>query len=125
MAKTMVEDAKDNARWMGDEVVKAGRNVWLAGLGAVALAEEEARGAFDRLVSRGERFEKDETNAFNRFVGGATTRAKDVGTRVNDTVQKSMTEVLHRTGIPSRDEIRTLIARVEELNKKVEKLQKA
>ena len=40
-------------------------------------------------------------------------------------VQKSVAGVLQRTGIPSRDEIRTLIARVEELNKKVEKLHKA
>ena len=44
---------KDNAWKMGDEFVKLGRNVWLAGLGAVSLADEETRGAFDKLISRG------------------------------------------------------------------------
>jgi poly(hydroxyalkanoate) granule-associated protein len=110
---------------VSDEVVKAGRNVWLASLGALAMAEEEARGAFDRLVSRGEKVEKDENSTVNKVVGGATSRAKDVRAKVEDTVQKSVAGVLQRTGIPSRDEIRTLIARVEELNKKVEKLHKA
>lgn len=117
-----VENVSDQAKKMREDAVKMGRNVWLAGLGAYALAEEEARGAFDRLVSRGEKFEKDEKNVVSRTIDSATGRVKEMGHKIEDTVQSTVTAVLHRAGIPSRDEIRLLIDRVEELNKKVEKI---
>lgn len=117
-----VEKVGDQAKKMGEDVAKMGRNVWLAGLGAYSLAEEETREAFDRLVSRGEKFEKDEKNVVSRTIDKASDRVKDLGHKVEDTVQSTVTAVLHRAGIPSRDEIRTLIDRVEELNRKVEKL---
>jgi len=117
-----VEKVSDQAKKMGEDVAKVGRNVWLVGLGAYSLAEEETREAFDRLVSRGEKFEKDEKNVVSRTIDKASDRVKDLGHKVEDTVQSTVTAVLHRAGIPSRDEIRTLIDRVEELNRKVEKL---
>ena len=117
------EKATDQAKKFGDDVVNAGRNVWLAGLGAYSWAEEESRKTFDSLIDRGQKFEKDEKNVVGKTIDDATTRAKDFGTKVEDTVHDTVTTVLHRAGVPSRDEIRTLIARVEELNKKVEKLQ--
>jgi len=117
-----VEKVADQAKRVREDMFKMGRNVWLAGLGAYALAEEETRGAFDRLVSRGEKFEKDEKNVVGRTIDNATGRVKEIGNKVEDTVQSTVTSVLHRAGIPSRDEIRLLIDRVDELNKKVEKL---
>ena len=118
-----VEKATDSAKKLGDDVMNVGRNVWLAGLGAYSWVGEETRKTFDDLVHRGEKFEKDEKNVVTRTIDGATTKAKDFGTKVEDTVHDTVTTVLHRAGVPSRDEIRTLIERVEELNKKVEKLQ--
>jgi poly(hydroxyalkanoate) granule-associated protein len=117
-----VRTVGDQAKRMGDDVVKLGRNVWLAGLGAYSLAEEETRNAFDRLISRGEKFEKDEKNVVGKSIDQASGKVREFGHKVEDTVQTTVTSVLHRAGVPSRDEIRTLIERVEELNKKVEKL---
>jgi len=113
----------EQARKVGDDVAKLGRNVWLAGLGAYSLAEEEARSAFDKLVSRGEKVEKEEKGVVGKTFDRAADGARKFGTKVEDTVHDTVTTVLHRAGVPSRDEIRTLIDRVEELNKKVEKLQ--
>ena len=84
---------------------------------------EETRKTFDGLINRGQKFEKNEKNVVSKTIDEATTKAKDFGTKVEDTVHDTVTTVLHRAGVPSRDEIRTLIDRVEELNKKVEKLQ--
>jgi len=117
------EKATDQAKKIGDDVVNAGRNVWLAGLGAFSWAEEETRKTFDDLVDRGEKFEKSEKNVVSKTIDEATTKAKDLGTKVEDTVHDTVTTVLHRAGVPSRDEILTLTSRVEELTKKVEKLQ--
>jgi poly(hydroxyalkanoate) granule-associated protein len=117
------EKATDQAKKFGDDVVNAGRNVWLAGLGAFSWAEEESRKTFDDLVDRGQKFEKSEKNVVSKTIDEATTKAKDLGTKVEDTVHDTVTTVLHRAGVPSRDEILTLTERVEELTKKVEKLQ--
>jgi len=116
------EKAADQAKKLGDDVMNVGRNVWLAGLGAYSWAEEETRKTFDDLINRGQKFEKNEKNVVSKTIDEATTKAKDFGTKVEDTVHDTVTTVLHRAGVPSRDEIRTLIDRVEELNKKVEKL---
>jgi polyhydroxyalkanoate synthesis regulator phasin len=96
----------------------AGRSVYLAGLGVVAVAEEETRGVFDRLVTRGERFEKDD----KRVVQFATGKAREVGRKVEDTVQNTFAATLKRAGVPSRKEISTLTRRVEQLTRKVDQL---
>lgn len=121
MAK-MTEAVVDNAKKMGDEAYKAGRNVWLAYLGAVALADEETRGLFGRLVDRGEKFEKSDRNLFGKTFDRAGDEVKKFGGKVEDTVQNGVGTVLNRAGVPSRNEIRMLIERVETLNQKVDGL---
>ena len=112
----------DQARKMGEDMKKLGRSMWLVGLGACSIAEEEARGAFQRLIDRGEKVEKDEENPVVRTFDRAGDQVKDFGHKVEDTVQNTVTSVLHRAGVPSREEIRTLTERVEELSRKIENL---
>ena len=114
---------------LATSLLDSANQIWLAGLGAYSWVGEETRKTFDDLGHRGEKFEKDEKNVVTKTIDDATTKAKDFGTKakdfgtkVEDTVHDTVTTVLHRAGVPSRDEIRTLIERVEELNKKVEKL---
>ena len=102
--------------------MKVGRNFWLAGLGVYSLAEEETRKAVDSLIERGEKFEKDEKNVVTRTIDDATDKAKQLGSKVEDTVQDTVSRALHRAGLPTQDEIRVLIDRVEELTTKVDKL---
>ena len=112
----------DQAKKMSEDAKKLGRSMWLAGLGAISIAEEEARDAFQRLVDRGEKVEKDEENPVVRGFDRAGDQVKEFGQKVEDTVQNTVANVLHRAGVPSRDEIRTLTDRVEELSRKVEGL---
>ena len=111
-----------NAKKLGNDVKQAGRSVWLVGLGALAAAEEETRGVVDRLKAKGEEVEKSETTVMRKLYDRATGEVKKVGTHVEDAVRCTVGSALHRAGVPSRDEIRELIDRVETLTAKVDSL---
>jgi poly(hydroxyalkanoate) granule-associated protein len=116
---------KDAVMDMGAELKNYGRNMWLAGLGVVAVVDEEARNVFDQLVSKGEKVEKDiekKESVFGKTVDNATETFKTVGKKVEDGVQKTTETALHTLGIPTHDEIQTLIRRVEQLTRKVNDL---
>lgn len=123
MAKTMnKEKVIDYAKTTGENVVKAGRDMWLASLGVVATVEEQTRCVFDRMVTKGKKFEEGSDTTVGKVFDRTTDRVKRLGRRVEDGVQEGMTTVLHKVGVPSHKEIQTLIARVEQLSKKVEDL---
>jgi poly(hydroxyalkanoate) granule-associated protein len=118
--KTTSGSLMDDAKRMGDDLFKVGRNVFLAGLGVVASTEEQARDMFDRLRKKGEEYRKDEDRIFVR----ATQEARELGSRFEQRFQKTVTGTLNRAGMPSRDEVRQLIERVEKLTRKVDDLAK-
>ncbi len=112
-----------------DELKESAYRIWLAGLGALAAASEEGAKAFNRLVDRGRDAEsksKDEFKAqadkakeqFDRAKGKAEGQWDEWGEKLDEVLTRS----LHRLGVPTRDEIRTLTQRVEELTAKVESL---
>ncbi|MBV8201550.1 MAG: phasin family protein, partial [Acidobacteria bacterium] len=112
-----------------DDVKDTAHRIWLAGLGALAAAEEEGTKLFSRLVDRGRDVEsrgKVEVDKVVDKAGEVVDKAKskaggtwdDLGSKVDETI----TGALHRLGVPTRDEIRNLTQRVEELNAKVELL---
>jgi poly(hydroxyalkanoate) granule-associated protein len=100
----------------------AGRNVWLAGLGAFARAEEEGREFFDQLVERGRKVESRQFKSLDRTVARTSDQFKEWGDRVQDTVQDSLQELLHRVGLPSREDLDHLSARLNALSRKVDQV---
>ena len=108
-----------------DELKESVHRIWLAGLGALAAAEEEGTKLFSRLVERGKdveskgKVEVDKVKAeVEKVKAKAESKLEDWGDKVDD----KLTAALHRLGVPTRDEIRTLTQRVEELAAKVEQL---
>lgn len=108
-----------------EELKESVHRIWLAGLGALAAAEEEGAKLFTRLVDRGRdveakgKVEVDKVKAeVEKMKTKAETRFEDWGGKLDET----LTSALHRLGVPTRDEIRNLTQRVEELNAKVEAL---
>ena len=125
----MTTKTTSNERKIQDDVKETAHRIWLAGLGALAAAEEEGTKLFSRLVDRGRdvesrgKVEVDKVvDKANEVVDKAKSKAgstwDDLGSKVDDTI----TSALHRLGVPTREEIRTLTQRVEELNAKVELL---
>jgi poly(hydroxyalkanoate) granule-associated protein len=120
---------QEQERTLQDDVKDTAHRIWLAGLGALAAAEEEGTKLFSRLVDRGRDVEsrgKVEVDKVVDKAGKVVDKAKskasgtwdDLGSKVDETI----TAALHRLGVPTRDEIRNLTQRVEELNAKVELL---
>lgn len=112
---------------VGGEVFGVGRNLWLAGLGVVATVGEGTKDRFGTLVEKGQAFSEskaDRVKSVKHWVGDIEKNAQSAGTKVEMAIQKRIESGLHLIGIPSRDEIRTLIDRVEKLSVQVESLKK-
>lgn len=105
-----------------DELKESVHRIWLAGLGALSAASEEGSKVFSRLVERGREYESKGRTTVNQQVDRATNAAEATWDNLGDKFDEMMTSTLHRLGVPTREEIRTLTQRVEELNAKVEAL---
>ena len=89
--------------------------VWLAGLGALALTEEEGSKFFHSLVKKGEVVEKRSKARLDDVVDAAkkvpATTMSTIERRTDETFQ----QVMKRLGIPTRKEIDLLTRRIEKL----------
>lgn len=116
-----------------NELKESANKIWLAGLGALAAAEEEGSKLFKNLVEKGEKWESkgrravDEVRAdVKEAVEDAKEKAKEKANttwdQVGDRFDDALAGALKRFGVPSREEIATLTKRVEELTSLVESL---
>lgn len=101
--------------------------IWLAGLGAFAMAEEEGSKLFATLVKKGRVIQKASAAKLDTRMEGVRERLEGLREipeatidRLNGRIDASMTSVLHRFGVPTKREIGTLTRRVEELTKSLE-----
>jgi len=114
---------------LADEMLDSAHRVWLAGLGALARAEEEGSRLFSQLVERGRESEAagrgrvDETvrGAADTVRGTADTVRSAVGS-VSAGIEAQVGEVMRRMGVPTREEIQQLTRRVEELAARIDRM---
>jgi poly(hydroxyalkanoate) granule-associated protein len=99
---------------------EATRKVVLAGIGAVALAQEELEQFISKLVERGEIAEKDG----KKLVNEAMDRRKKETKKAESELDKRMEELLARMNVPSKSDIDALSAKITALTKKVDELKK-
>ncbi len=125
------------------ELNEQSRNVWLAGLGALATVEEEGNKLYDSfvkrgesLVKRGEDFEKRRSDEVKQLVSAfneqqealgkqftdTTDELTKAGTDAEQTVVTAVTDALERIGVPTRRRVRDLADKVQDLAQKVERL---
>jgi poly(hydroxyalkanoate) granule-associated protein len=103
---------------------ESAHEIWLAGLGAFALAGEEGGKLFGQLVKKGEGMEKLNKARIHTLVTRAGDLQGDARTavaRLTTPIEAGMTNAMHRLGVPTRKEIATLTKRVEELTRVVAK----
>jgi len=123
-----------------DEVRESAHKIWLAGLGALAVAEQEGSKLFSELVQHGERYEEQTKQRTRDAVEGAQSVASDAAERARKVAEsarqaaqelwgkagsgldESVAHALKKVGVPTRDEIAALSRRVEELTRAVERL---
>ncbi len=112
-----------------DEMRESAHQIWLAGLGALSVAEEEGTKLFKRLVKEGQSFEKRGKQRLESMQGKVEDRVDDVRDKAESTLDRlgssfdeNVAATLKRLGVPSRHEIQRLTKRVEELTAKVDAL---
>ncbi|MEM6453756.1 MAG: phasin family protein [Acidobacteriota bacterium] len=130
--RNAVQELTTTARDLGDNVVETGRNAYFAGLGIVATVDERTRGVVDDLIARGKRYTDGDTAeaGFVQAISGAvrdrvdetTRQVKTARTDLEHSVEGTVTRVLHRLGVPSRNEVESLINRIDRLTTKVDDL---
>lgn len=135
--KTNTEKTADllDLKKFGENLSGKAREVWLAGLGAIASVEEEGQKLFGNLVEKGTELEKKGEEKINAAVadvkGQVKAEIKKVEDKVDETMgsvsnvfEKNVSVVLEKIGVPTSTEVKDLIGKVENLTKKVEELTK-
>jgi poly(hydroxyalkanoate) granule-associated protein len=116
-------------RELARDVSARGRDVWLAGLGALATVEQEGTSLFgslvkqgEKLVERGEQVEERGKVKIDEIRTDLETRRTEVTEKVETNVYEPVMEALKRFGVPTREEVRDLSGKVETLTARVETL---
>ena len=99
----------------------AARKVLLAGIGAVALAQDEIDDFINRLVERGEIAEKDG----RKLIKEIKERRMKGATKAEEMIAKRVEAILDRMNVPAKADIDALSEKIAALTKKVEELKKS
>ena len=116
---------KKKSKEIQNDIMESAHKVWLAGLGAVAMAEQEGGKFFSNLMEQGQKIEnksKKQVEKAKGTVSGMKTVAESYWETFGRTVDDQMTAVIHRIGVPTKDEIETLTKKVEDLTVAVDNL---
>lgn len=114
-----------------NDLKETANKVWLAGLGALASVGEEGGKLFSTLMDKGSGVESRGRKEFAKaksvieeVADQAKNEAQSAWSRLETVLDDKVTASLHRVGVPSREEIKNLSARVAELTRKVEQQRK-
>lgn len=118
---------------LGRSIMDSAQQIWLAGMGAFARAQEEGTRLFETLVREGMNVERQTRKAaggrvdavrqsVEEGVGQVRERAADTWDRLEKVFEDRVQRALNRLGVPGRDEIQSLSRRVDELTREVRKL---
>ena len=106
----------------GRQMAGAGRDVWLAGLGALAMVGEEGGHLFERLVESGEELETRGKKELTARQKELDARRKELAQALDERLVDPVAAGLKRVGAASRAEMDELAARVERLTRNVDRL---
>lgn len=103
--------------------VQTARKVLLAGIGAVALAQDEVEDFVNRLVERGEIAEKDGRELIKDVMERRKEKATEARQGVSGEVEKRFEQLMHRMNVPTKDDVDALNRKIATLNEKIDELQ--
>ena len=126
----------EKAKGLAQAVLDSSHQIWLAGLGAFAKAQQGGSKVFEGLVKQGESLEAKTRDVAAQTAkaarGAAEAKAKEVqamagGTwdKLEQVFEKRVARALERLGVYSASDVRQLTKRVDELSEAVNALLKA
>jgi poly(hydroxyalkanoate) granule-associated protein len=101
---------------------ESAQQIWLAGLGAFARAQQEGSKVFDALVRQGESIQQNTRKVAEDKVTEMAVKATGTWDKLERVFENRVARSLHSLGVPTRDEVAALAERVAELKAAVDQL---
>jgi poly(hydroxyalkanoate) granule-associated protein len=133
--KAMAEKANGDGEFAA-AVKDSAQQIWLAGLGAFAKAQEEGQKVFKALVKEGSSIHKRTmrvtedkvqgvTEAVGKVAGNFSKQANGTWDKLENVFEQRVERALGRLGVPTHKEVAELNERIEKLTEAVHKLSSA
>lgn len=103
-------------------VKESAHQIWLAGLGAFAKAQEEGNKVFDALVKEGESIQTKTRKVADEKIAEVAGRAAGTWDRLETVFEDRVARALGSLGVPTRKDVDKLSRRVAELTAAVAEL---
>ena len=135
-AGTPSADLQAKAEQMSRSIVESAQQIWMAGVGAFTRAQGEGSKLFEALVKEGMTIEQTTRklatgkvdavrDSVEDRVGVVRERAVDTWDRLETVFETRVQRALNRLGVPSREDLTELTARVNELNGELRKISRS
>jgi poly(hydroxyalkanoate) granule-associated protein len=133
MAKKLKSLGKTDDKQLANAVRTSAQQIWQAGLGAFAKAQEEGGKVFSKLVKEGTSLQKrtqeiaeekvsDVTDSVTKMADGVTKQASGSWDKLEQVFEDRVSRALTSIGVPTQKDIQLLTKRVEQLSKAVAEL---
>ncbi len=133
--KTSAKAKKAKTSASANSVLESASQIWLAGLGAFAKAQEEGGKIFEGLVKEGQKLDKktrkttearveEVRGAFEGTISQMQNRASESWDKLERVFEERVARALNGLGVPTSSDIQDLTKRVDELQKSVRELNK-
>lgn len=101
---------------------ESAQQIWLAGLGAFAKAQQEGNKVFDALVREGESIQKKTRKVAEDKVTDMAAKATGTWDKLEQVFENRVARSLNSLGVPTKADVDALAKRVAELKAEVAKL---
>ncbi|MGK5011963.1 phasin family protein [Janthinobacterium sp. MDB2-8] len=124
MVKKLKELTEDKE--LASAVRSSAQQIWQAGLGAFAKAQEEGGRVFSKLVKEGTEFQKraedkvaDVSDSVSKLAGGMGKQASGSWDKLEQVFEERVARALATIGVPMQDDIAALHAKIDALSVQV------
>lgn len=118
---------------MAGSVKDSAQQIWQAGLGAFNKAQTEGTKALEALIKEGVSMQRktqsaaeekilEASNKMSSMATDISTKAAGQWDKLESIFEERVAKALNKLGVPSAKDVAALIARIDELNKSVQKL---
>ncbi len=120
----LADDTTDGQHLV-ETIRESANNIWLAGLGAFAKAQEEGGKLFEALVKEGESVQKRATRTAEDAMTEVKAKATGTWDKLEQVFEDRVARALRSLSVPTKSEIDALSKRVAELTAVAERLSTA
>ena len=135
MVKKLQKMSADKAATphLASAVKESAQQIWLAGLGAFAKAQEGGGKMYESLMKEGLSIQRktqaaaeeklsEATSKMANMAGDIQSKAGQQWDKLENIFEDRVAKALNKLGVPSAKDVDALIARIDELNKSVQKM---